>query len=393
MTSAGDVLDRLRNFSTLWKRHDDLDPRAPYLDLWHALGGFKATDGVRIAPACSRLPFDERHRQPFTGLDRHPGLCTSLRAAAHSAEALIWDEASGWNSLKSRAELANCTSDILPWLERHVILVSIEAPITFPSPLCPVVRSADRCSHLAVPYPTHYRGSSDELQRHVDYIITRRRSHLAAFFAGRHGLNLKLRDWVHRECTLALPDLCIDLGDTVGTDSLSSIQLGYHDSVYCFQPPGDTATRQGIFDALFSGCIPVFFADCLSAGLVYETMYHPFLPAYQRSSFGPGPWAVVLNATDVLQAPGRMMQQLNSISPGTTRQMRQRIARLLPQLHYARIDQQSADENSSTSLAVGTETSGNMAMRSLLLSTLHERRAECRASAADARRGPRRVAA
>jgi hypothetical protein len=94
-------------------------------------------------------------------------------------------------------------------------------------------------------------------------------------------------------------------------------------------------TRQGIFDSLFCGCIPVFFADCLSKQLAYETMYDPFLPQFSRTRFGAGPWAVPLNATAIMQHPKLLIEQLGAISQATRQQMRSTITALLPLLHYS----------------------------------------------------------
>ena len=99
-------------------------------------------------------------------------------------------------------------------------------------------------------------------------------------------------------------------------------------------PQGDCPTRGAIFDALCALCIPVFFSSCVPGGdLAYELMYHPFLPRHERTSWGVGDWAVVLNMNDAHS--DALEQGLRNISSDAKRALRERISQLVPRIQFA----------------------------------------------------------
>ena len=85
-----------------------------------------------------------------------------------------------------------------------------------------------------------------------------------------------------------------------------------------------------------AGGIPVFFASCARPDLLYETVYHPFLPRHERTAFGAGSWAVLLNSSRVGSEPGYVWRELRAIAADARalRRMRATIIRAMPRLQY-----------------------------------------------------------
>ncbi|KAJ8605530.1 hypothetical protein CTAYLR_000075 [Chrysophaeum taylorii] len=219
----------------------------------------------------------------------------------------------------------------------NVTLVSIESAAFYRSRRCPAVRAT---RDVAVPYPTHFRAADEaELARHVERVRAARRPRLATHVAGlhRHGRSSGFRRLVHEQCVRdSRCDSIVHEGRLNLTDA--TILDAYESSEFCLQPEGDTATRQAWFDAMLSGCVPVFFADCadFSRPLLFEHLYAPFLPPYfSRVGYGPGPWAVVLNASRVHVEPDYLVSSLAAVPPERRTAMRDTILAFLPGLQYA----------------------------------------------------------
>lgn len=210
---------------------------------------------------------------------------------------------------------------------------------------CPVLLSSP-CS-IAVPYPTHVHATSDEaMVAHLQHVAKSPRYWLASYGGGSHGQQIPLRDAIQRDCAEAEASSCHSIQRppamrVFGQDCQNASRHyavwheAYLHSDFCLMPPGDTVTRQGWFDALLAGCVPVFFASCVRPALAYETMYSPFLPRHERSRYGPGPWAVLLNASAVISSPGYLLEMLRSIPKSTIGGMRRTILQHLPGLQYS----------------------------------------------------------
>ena len=75
------------------------------------------------------------------------------------------------------------------------------------------------------------------------------------------------------------PDLCFIEGASGEPGATERIISVYQSSLFCLQPPGDTATRRGIFDSILTGCIPVVFSPDQLGGIHgYELQYEFHLP-------------------------------------------------------------------------------------------------------------------
>ena len=188
---------------------------------------------------------------------------------------------------------------------------------------------------IAVPYPTAFQASSRAaMAAHLADTASRKRDILVSYAGGSHGMHPGLRnsilEWCaeYSEChehNCNRKDDCVDNHAILET---------YSRSVFCLQPNGDTPTRQGWFDALLSGCIPVFFSSCLRQDLFYERVYAPFLPPFERTAYGAGDWAVVVNSSTSMSS---LASTLRNVDTETVRRMQHRIADISPGIQYSMV--------------------------------------------------------
>jgi len=109
------------------------------------------------------------------------------------------------------------------------------------------------------------------------------------------------------------------------------------------------ATRRSeagqIFECLISGSIPVFFTSCPGGDMVYERLYEPFLPRFDRTEFGLGTWAVVLDSRRAENEEGYTMAALARIArdADAIRKVQRTILSLMPRLMYPEPSYVSSD--------------------------------------------------
>jgi hypothetical protein len=129
------------------------------------------------------------------------------------------------------------------------------------------------------------------------------------------------------------------------TLSNGEIHAEARDSTFCLEPQGDTPSRSQIFECLMTGSIPVFFSSCAQPDLVYERLYAPFLPPYERQEFGPGLWAVVLSSERAVNEPTYVMDELQALRANKTliKAMRAVIIAAMPRLVYREAPHLSSD--------------------------------------------------
>lgn len=130
---------------------------------------------------------------------------------------------------------------------------------------------------VGVPYPSFYHILNDD-HTPPEHRPWRRRPpgqlarYLASFVgASQHGeVLMPLRASLMQQCVRA-PGVCAVLSARGTRADTFAIEAAYSDSVFCLQPPGDTATRRGIFDAVMCGCIPVVFSPDQLGGATRAT--------------------------------------------------------------------------------------------------------------------------
>ena len=115
---------------------------------------------------------------------------------------------------------------------------------------------------------------------------------------------------------------CDGKGDPCAPRKVAELYL---DSVFCLQPPGDSVCRRGVWDSLFSGCIPVTFPS-KAAGIQPGFSLTKIYPWY----LSPGTLALV-EAADYYDAAERV----RSMPYAEVRERQQAVAALLPRLALA----------------------------------------------------------
>jgi len=111
-----------------------------------------------------------------------------------------------------------------------------------------------------IPYPGHVHPSSvASLQNHIEELRTRKRKHMISLV----GKDISGRHIAIRQCEALDDEVCKFMACTrkpnspcIEHGSVKTLEV-YADSLFCFQPHGDSPTRQGLFDSMSMGCIPV----------------------------------------------------------------------------------------------------------------------------------------
>ena len=137
---------------------------------------------------------------------------------------------------------------------------------------------------IGVPYPTFYHRPPLFAESFVPwskYGSERQCSYLASFIGAishSGSFTMGIRVGLIQQCR-ARPDLCLIEEASGEPGDIQRIVSVYQSSLFCLQPPGDTATRRGIFDSILSGCIPVVFSPDQLGGIQgYELQYEFHLP-------------------------------------------------------------------------------------------------------------------
>lgn len=101
--------------------------------------------------------------------------------------------------------------------------------------------------------------------------------------------------------------------------TLEKNYLYMQQSVFCFQPPGDTATRRGFYDSILLGCIPVIL-DC---------------SAYQVFGHGPSHYALCITLNELNVTNRTLLAVLASISPAKLTRLQKNVQAIGYQMQYA----------------------------------------------------------
>lgn len=209
---------------------------------------------------------------------------------------------------------------------------------------------------MAVPYPTNFVPSNDfETLNHIEAVFKSNRLELMTYATSDHGTFSLFRATLRKQCEQSNECTHYDCTNSVACKnrrcsicSAPIVARRHLRAKFSLQPPGDSPTRQSIFDTLIQGCIPVFFSTCAQPDLLYETVYAPFLPSYAREEFGAGSWAVVLDATKVLEDPlyvEKSLLEIAAASKGKVLQkMQKTIKGLIPRILYPQKHNQTTAE-------------------------------------------------
>jgi len=111
-----------------------------------------------------------------------------------------------------------------------------------------------------IPYPGHIHPASLSSLNHLRKLISiRRKQHMISFV----GMPMRKRAVAIDQCQKMPDSTCVFMPCNRKADSLCkthgavTVLEVYANSAFCYEPHGDSPTRQGYFDAISVGCIPV----------------------------------------------------------------------------------------------------------------------------------------
>jgi len=218
---------------------------------------------------------------------------------------------------KWRARLNNSFSAVHPfWKDTNVFTIEATISNAWRFPLPGGLR--------AVPYPTFLHPASHaELEGWSDFVRVKSRPKLQSLACGARGNRRSIIKMCMESpvCSYLETPNTGSYVDIIESDVYrDTIQL-YLESTYCLQPPGDSPSRRGIFDALVSGCIPVVFGE--------DSVQYP-------DYFGVGNLAVV-------SVPNRaaLRRHLAGIGDAEIDKRRAAVVKLIPRLVYGRLGHDS----------------------------------------------------
>ncbi|GAQ79216.1 Exostosin family protein [Klebsormidium nitens] len=181
---------------------------------------------------------------------------------------------------------------------------------------------------VSIPYPTSFHPVSlSDIAAHQTLVASSHRPIFVSFAGSfkRPGLHSgrALRGALQEHCARA-PDFCHVAACENVCGAAESFEL-YLRSTFCLQPPGDSPTRRGVFDALQAGCIPVIFQP-----KTINPYAHFLRPDWGRYSVFVPEDDVINGATDVIEF-------LRNVSDVEIEAKRKRIVKVLPRIVYRNV--------------------------------------------------------
>ncbi|XP_047336784.1 probable xyloglucan galactosyltransferase GT11 [Impatiens glandulifera] len=212
------------------------------------------------------------------------------------------DEQSGWgNKLFITPEIRNMTALII---EKNPL---------------------DNKLEVAIPYPSYFHPSnSNEIINWQNEVRNVNPEFLFSFVGSpRPNDNTSIRDELINQCLNSIHCRLLDCNDFKCDDPFFVIQA-FSKSKFCLQPSGDSYTRRSTFDAILSGCVPVFFHPMSAYG---QYVWH--LPKNHSS------YSVLINETEVKEGKVNIEEVLGKIPEIEVMAMREEVVKLIPKLVYA----------------------------------------------------------
>jgi len=179
-------------------------------------------------------------------------------------------------------------------------------------------------NQFGIPYPSYFHPrTAADMAHWQDSIRQANRTHLFSFVGGpRVGVEkAAVRDSILRQC--AQSSRCIRVQcepGSVNCHEPDRVLEVMRRSTFCMQPPGDSFTRRSVFDAVLSGCVPVFFSEHTA-----YTQYGWYFPARREE------WSVFLEP----DRSDRIEEELDRIEEEKVVRMREKVVEMIPWVTYA----------------------------------------------------------
>lgn len=178
-----------------------------------------------------------------------------------------------------------------------------------------------------IPYSTYFHPSTlDELLSWQYRTAHSARPFLFSFIGGKRKGPGKaaIRDDLISQCSKSTTCQLMKCGASSKCHEPDALLQVMMSSRFCLQAPGDSFTRRSTFDAILSGCIPVFF----SRHMAY-TQYMWFLPDDRDS------YSVFVDTPEGGPVTTDIEKLLSDISNATVEKMRSKVIELIPSITYA----------------------------------------------------------
>ncbi|CAN0891209.1 Probable xyloglucan galactosyltransferase GT17 [Linum grandiflorum] len=197
---------------------------------------------------------------------------------------------------------------------------------------------------VGIPYPSYFHPFNlDEVVKWQREVKGWRRKYLWSFVGAprRGGGIAAVREELMRQCGES-SGRCKLVNCTMSVENVERFKC--HDpkevikvmgqSQFCLQAPGDSFTRRSTFDAVLTGCIPVFF----SRHTAYS-QYQWYFPADRAS------YSVYIDEKEVISGGKSVEEELLRIDEEKVREMREVIIEeLMPRLTFAHPNASDADK-------------------------------------------------
>lgn len=176
----------------------------------------------------------------------------------------------------------------------------------------------------AIPYPTSFHPSPNQLQ---DWIATVRAAQRPSLFAFAGSIRPDLmrggiRDLLLDECNQSSQCAMLDCKVFKCGHNPYPIVSTFLRSNFCLQPRGDTPTRRSLFDSMIAGCIPVLFHE--------DTAYSQYTWHLSNDS---SKWSVYIPEDDIRKGVS-VEEVLMSYSQTQVRELRDTVIESIPKLLY-----------------------------------------------------------
>lgn len=190
-------------------------------------------------------------------------------------------------------------------------------------------REKETEKHQGIPYPSYFHPStSAQMLTWQNRMRATTRSYLFSFIgATRKGLKkAAIRDELINQCSESTR---CELVKCDGKDRYNrcyrpeEVIKVMSRSDFCLQAPGDSFTRRSTFDAILSGCVPVFFSPHTA-----YTQYEWFLPVEAEE------YSVFVEDERVRRGEVKVEEVLMKIEKERVARMRQTVIELIPRVTY-----------------------------------------------------------
>lgn len=227
----------------------------------------------------------------------------------------------GWDFQRTGNNYSDWGNSLMSPVEmKHITMLTIESTLLK--------------NEVAIPYPTYFHPSKiEQVKTWQKKVETVKRRFLFAFAgAPRPNQSGSIRNELIKQCSAAKKRCsllsCINFLDAKCQQPQNVIKL-FSKAKFCLQPSGDSLTRRSTFDAIISGCIPVFFK--------LESGPEQYIWHFGRNYSS---YSVYIPEEDVQAKKADIRRILARISTKKVAEMRKEVIKMIPRVIYRNVGSQ-----------------------------------------------------